>query len=66
MQTKQNDFFTVNPKYNISPVQNLIAYIVGSAVQISLDNPLTSYRQMIQQYAKDASGNIVAPSIARA
>jgi hypothetical protein len=28
------------------------------------DNPITAYRQLLQQYAKDAKGNIVSPEMA--
>jgi hypothetical protein len=37
----------------------------GSLIQITLDNPITSYRQLIQQYAKDPSGVIIHPKLAR-
>ena len=33
----------------------------GSAIQTLGDNPLTAYRQLVQQYAKDASGKTVSP-----
>lgn len=34
-------------------------------IQTVLDNPVTAYRQLIQQYAKDSSGKIVDPKVAR-
>jgi hypothetical protein len=45
--------------------KNFLSYMGGSMFQITLDNPITSYRQLIQQYAKDPLGNIVEPKIAR-
>ena len=45
--------------------KNFIAYMGGSMFQITLDNPITSYRQLVQQYAKDSSGRIIAPEFAR-
>jgi hypothetical protein len=44
--------------------QSFIAYMGGSTIQTVLDNPITSYRQLIQQYAKDKN-NLVDPKIAR-
>ena len=32
--------------------------------QTVMDNPITAYRQLVQQYAKDASGKMVDPNIA--
>lgn len=60
-----SDFFTVNKKNNISPFQNLSAYLLGSAFQTIVDNPITAYRQLIQQYAKDSTGKIVDPKISK-
>jgi hypothetical protein len=60
-----SDFFVVNKKNNISPFQNLSAYLFGSAFQTVVDNPITTYRQLVQQYAKDATGKMVDPKIAR-
>lgn len=45
----------------ISPFQNMVAYLGGSAFQTVVDNPVTAYRQLVQQYAKDLNGNIVDP-----
>ncbi len=39
----------------------MVAYMGGSAIQTVIDNPVTSYRQLIQQYAKDLKGNTVDP-----
>ena len=58
-----NDYFTVG-KNNISPFQTMVAYLGGSAFQTVIDNPVTAYRQLVQQYAKDINGNTVAPKIA--
>lgn len=60
-----SDYFKVN-KDGVSPFQNMAAYLGGSAFQTVMDNPVTSYRQLIQQYAKDLKGNVVDPKVARA
>lgn len=59
-----SDYFKVN-KNGISQAQTMGAYLGGSAFQTVIDNPVTAYRQLIQQYAKDINGNIVDPKIAR-
>jgi hypothetical protein len=53
-------------KGQLTKFQSFLAYMGGSTIQITLDNPITSYRQLIQQYAKDAKGAMVDPRIARA
>jgi len=53
-------------KSGISPVQNMGAYLGGSAIQTIGDNPVTAYRQLVQQYAKNLAGEAVAPAIASA
>ena len=45
----------------VSPFQNMCAYLGGSAIQTVGDNPVTAYRQLVQQYAKDVDGKAVAP-----
>lgn len=40
------------------------AYLGGSAIQTVGDNPVTAYRQLVQQYAKDLQGNAVDPKVA--
>ena len=52
-------------KNGCSPFQTMIAYLGGSAFQTVVDNPVTAYRQLIQQYAKDEHGKSVDPKIAR-
>lgn len=52
-------------KKDLTSFQKFIAYMGGSIIQITLDNPITSYRQLIQQYAKDATGTMIDPKIAR-
>lgn len=42
------------------------AYLGGSAIQTVGDNPVTAYRQLVQQYAKGADGVSVSPAAARA
>lgn len=48
-------------KNGVSPFQNLLCYLGGSAIQTLGDNPLTAYRQLVQQYAKDSCGKTVSP-----
>jgi uncharacterized membrane protein len=50
----------------MSPLQNMLAYLGGSAIQTVGDNPVTAYRQLVQQYAKGADGKAVDPKLARA
>ena len=57
------DFFVVK-KTGLSQAQALTAYLGGSAFQTIVDNPVTAYRQLVQQYAKDAAGKPVDPRIA--
>jgi hypothetical protein len=52
-------------KTKLSKWESFMAYMGGSVIQITLDNPITSYRQLIQQYAKDGTGTMVDPKIAR-
>lgn len=42
----------------------MTAYLGGSAFQTIMDNPVTAYRQLVQQYAKDLKGNAVDPKVA--
>jgi len=58
-----DDFFVVK-KSGLSQCQALTAYLGGSAFQTIMDNPVTAYRQLVQQYAKDAAGKPVDPRIA--
>ena len=53
-------------KNGCSPFETMVAYLGGSAFQTVVDNHVTAYRQLVQQYAKDAAGKAVDPSIARA
>jgi len=52
-------------KNGLSPFQNMAAYLGGSAIQTVGDNPVTAYRQLVQQFAKDLEGNAVAPKVAQ-
>lgn len=62
--------FMMDPTYyevkknGLSPFQNMSAYLGGSAIQTIGDNPVTAYRQLVQQYAKDLQGNPVDPATA--
>jgi len=58
------DYFKVQSN-GIAPYQTMLAYLGGSAFQTVVDNPITSYRQLVQQYAKDLQGNVVSPAVAR-
>jgi hypothetical protein len=51
-------------KKGLSEAQMMAAYLGGSAFQTVIDNPVTAYRQLVQQYAKDLSGNMVDPKVA--
>ena len=51
-------------KNGVSPFQNMCAYLGGSAFQTVGDNPVTAYRQLVQQYAKGTDGKAVDPKIA--
>ena len=59
-----SDYFKVR-KNGISPFGTMVAYLGGSAFQTIVDNPVTAYRQLVQQYAKDLNGNIVDPKTSR-
>jgi len=57
------EYFVVQ-KTGLSQFQAMSAYLLGSCFQTIMDNPVTAYRQLVQQYAKDASGKPVEPKIA--
>lgn len=57
------EYFRVG-KSGVSQFQTFGAYLGGSAIQTVVDNPVTAYRQLVQQYAKDLNGNVVDPKIA--
>ena len=59
------DYYVVG-KSGISEAQAMAAYLGGSAFQTLADNPITAYRQLVQQYAKDLYGNVVSPGVASA
>lgn len=58
-----SSYFEVQ-KNGISPFQNFLCYLGGSAIQTVGDNPVTAYRQLVQQYAKNAKGELVKPEVA--
>lgn len=60
-----SDYFKIK-KNGLSQANVMAAYLGGSAFQTVVDNPVTAYRQLVQQYAKDAAGNSVDPKVARA
>ena len=57
------DAFVVK-ETGLSQAQAITAYLGGSCFQTIMDNPVTAYRQLVQQYAKDAAGQPVDPKIA--
>mmetsp|Transcript_14815 Transcript_14815/g.21186 ORF Transcript_14815/g.21186 Transcript_14815/m.21186 type:complete len:313 (-) Transcript_14815:118-1056(-) len=59
----ESDYFVVK-KNGLSQFQTMVAYLGGSAFQTVVDNPVTAYRQLVQQYAKDLNGKAVDPKIA--
>ena len=50
-------------KNGVSPFQNFYVIWWFEFIQTVGDNPVTAYRQLLQQYAKDAKGNIVSPEV---
>jgi len=59
----ESEYFVVQ-NTGLSQFQAMSAYLGGSAIQTILDNPVTSYRQLVQQFAKDLNGKAVDPKIA--
>ena len=59
-----NDEYFKVKKGGLSQFQAMSAYLGGSAFQTIMDNPVTAYRQLVQQYAKDLNGKVVDPAIA--
>jgi len=57
-----SSYFEVK-KNGVSPFQNFLCYLGGSAIQTIGDNPVTAYRQLVQQYAKNIKGETVNPKI---
>ena len=58
-----NTYFEIQ-KNGVSPFQNFMCYLGGSAIQTVGDNPVTAYRQLVQQYAKNEKGVMVKPDVA--
>lgn len=58
-----DDFFVVKDT-GLSQAQAVTAYLGGSVFQTVMDNPVTAYRQLVQQYAKDEAGKPVDPKVA--
>lgn len=59
----ESDYFKVRST-GTSQFETMAAYLGGSAFQTVVDNPVTAYRQLVQQYAKDLQGNLVDPKVA--
>ena len=60
-----SDYFRIK-KSGHSQAQLMGCYLGGSAVQTIVDNPVTAYRQLVQQYSKGLDGKMVDPKIAQA
>lgn len=60
-----DDSYFVVQKSGLSQFQAMTAYLGGSCFQTVMDNPITAYRQLVQQYAKDLQGNVVDPKVAQ-
>lgn len=60
-----DEYFVVKES-GLSQFQAMTAYLGGSCFQTVMDNPVTAYRQLVQQYAKGVDGNPVDPKLARA
>jgi hypothetical protein len=60
-----SDYFKVQ-KNGLSSAQNFACYLGGSAIQTVGDNPVTAYRQLVQQFAKSVTGEINSPAVASA
>ena len=60
-----DDYFVVK-ETGLSQAQAVGAYLGGSLFQTVVDNPVTAYRQLVQQYAKDAAGKPIDPKISTA
>lgn len=59
-----SSYFSVKSN-GLSQAQTMAAYLGGSAFQTILDNPITAYRQFVQQNVKNAQGVLVDPKVAR-
>lgn len=60
---KDSNYFKINPN-GLSQANTMTAYLGGSLLQTVVDNPITSYRQLVIQYSKDSKGNMISPNIA--
>jgi hypothetical protein len=58
-----SEYFQIK-KNGLSQFQTMSAYLGGSCFQTIVDNPVTAYRQLVQQYAKGLDGQAVDPKIA--
>jgi len=66
MSFLMDDSYYQVKKNGLSPFQNMAAYLGGSAIQTVGDNPVTAYRQLVQQYAKNLEGVTISPAEAAA
>ena len=57
-----DDYFKIQ-KNGISLFQNTICYLGGSIFKVFCDNPITTYRQFLQENVKDNKGNFIDPKI---
>ena len=52
-------YFTKIERNGLTQAETMGAYLGGSAFQTVIDNPVTAYRQLVQQYAKDVSCQVL-------
>jgi hypothetical protein len=64
-QETWEDYQKIGPG-NITGLETMVAYLGGSAFQTVIDNPVTAYRQLVQQYAKNEKGELVSSKVATA
>lgn len=57
------EYFQVK-KNGLSQFQMMASYLGGSAFQTVIDNPVTAYRQLVQQYAMGTDGKLADPKVA--
>ena len=55
-----SDYFQKRSNH-LSQAEVMMAYMGGSTVQTIVDNPVTAYRQLVQQYARTEAGTLVDP-----
>ena len=60
-----SDYFQKrDKKTGITPAATLACYLGGSLTQTVVDNPVTSFRQLVQNYSRSKDGKLVDPKVA--